>query len=436
MKFNKWTMGLAAVGVVSLASAARADEKMSQVQTALSNTTLSGYVDVSAQWNLGSQNVQRATGFGSTMPAYSFGGVGKADGFNLNAVDIILDKPLDESPWAAGYHVEMMFGPDSVPLGNAAIAGIPLGGIGGGLGASSIRQAYLALRTPVGNSGIDWKVGVFDTIIGYESSSDPLNPNYTRSYGYTLEPTTHTGILATYKLNDMISVSAGIANTANSDAIYARAFSVPAIVTGTGINNRAALATQKTYLGSIALTAPDSWGFMKGATLNAGVIQSDNGTASTGGTSALGTTSVYAGATVPTPWQALKVGAAFDFLELHNGGQGTLGNPSDDSVWNIGLYANVQINDKASFNLRGEYMNDNGAGLYNGVAFGNTHADNNAEEVTATLQYNLWANVLSRVEFRWDHVEHGDAFDRTTVGPNHAAHENAYMIALNLIYQF
>ena len=50
------------------------------------------------------------------------------------------------------------------------------------------------LRTPVGN-GIDWKMGVFDTVIGYESNSDPLNPNYTRSYGYTIEPTTHTGIL-------------------------------------------------------------------------------------------------------------------------------------------------------------------------------------------------------------------------------------------------
>ena len=46
MKFNKWTLGLAALGVVSYASAARADEaKVSQVQTALSNTTLSGYVD-------------------------------------------------------------------------------------------------------------------------------------------------------------------------------------------------------------------------------------------------------------------------------------------------------------------------------------------------------------------------------------------------------
>ena len=67
MKFNKWTVALAAVGVVSLASAARADEHMSQVQTALSNTTISGYVDASAQWNLWrSQNA-----FGYTPDQYS-----------------------------------------------------------------------------------------------------------------------------------------------------------------------------------------------------------------------------------------------------------------------------------------------------------------------------------------------------------------------------
>ena len=192
MKFNKWTMGLAAVGVVSLASAARADEtKMSQVQTALSNTTLSGYVDTAAQWNLGSQN-------GGATPA--IGNAGNADGFTLNAIDIALDKPQDESPWAAGYHVELMDGPSSINgAGNFA----------------SIRQAYLALRTPVGNTAIDWKVGVWDTIIGYESSSDPANPNYTRSYGYGVEPTTHTGILGTYKVNDMFTVQAGVANGSN-----------------------------------------------------------------------------------------------------------------------------------------------------------------------------------------------------------------------------
>ena len=56
MKFNKWTVGLAAVGVVSLASAARADEKMNAVQTALSNTTLSGYVDTAATWRPGTDS--------------------------------------------------------------------------------------------------------------------------------------------------------------------------------------------------------------------------------------------------------------------------------------------------------------------------------------------------------------------------------------------
>ena len=55
MKFNKWTLGLAAVGAVSLASAVRADEapKLVPLNTALSSTTISGYVDVAAQYNLG-----------------------------------------------------------------------------------------------------------------------------------------------------------------------------------------------------------------------------------------------------------------------------------------------------------------------------------------------------------------------------------------------
>ncbi len=43
MKYNKWTVGLAAVGVVSLASVAQAEEKaLTAMQTALSATTISG----------------------------------------------------------------------------------------------------------------------------------------------------------------------------------------------------------------------------------------------------------------------------------------------------------------------------------------------------------------------------------------------------------
>jgi hypothetical protein len=80
MKFNKWTLGLAAVGAVSLASAVRADEtKMSQVQTALSDTTISGYVDFAATWRPGTD----ANGNGGpNLPLYSFA---QNDGFSLNA---------------------------------------------------------------------------------------------------------------------------------------------------------------------------------------------------------------------------------------------------------------------------------------------------------------------------------------------------------------
>ena len=51
MKINQWTLGLAAVGVVSLASAVNAEEaKMNALQTALSSTTISGYVDTSIEY--------------------------------------------------------------------------------------------------------------------------------------------------------------------------------------------------------------------------------------------------------------------------------------------------------------------------------------------------------------------------------------------------
>ena len=205
MKFNKWTLGLAAVGVVSLASAARADEKMNALQTALSNTTISGYVSASFNWAISPGDYQD-----SPAGSIPFQGINKENGFNLDVVKLSISKPQDESPWAAGYQVDLLFGPDAVGYNPSANG--TANGYYSGYHDFAIKQAYLALRTPVGN-GIDWKIGVFDTIIGYEVFDAGSNPNYTRSYGYAVEPTEHTGILATYKINDEFSVSAGIANT-------------------------------------------------------------------------------------------------------------------------------------------------------------------------------------------------------------------------------
>ena len=50
-----------------------------------------------------------------------------------------------------------------------------------------------------------FKMGVWDTIIGYEVTDSINNPNFTRSYGYTIEPPTHTGIRAAYLFSETLS---------------------------------------------------------------------------------------------------------------------------------------------------------------------------------------------------------------------------------------
>ena len=426
MKFNKWTVGLAAVGVVSLASAARADEQMSQVQTALTQTTLSGYVDTAAQWNPNS-NQGGALPYPGNVPKYSFA---QNDGFTLNAVDIALDKPEDSSQWAAGYHVEVMYGSDTVGVPLTTSLTTPVAGIGFRTTGFSLRQAFIRLHTPIsGSNGLDWQIGVFDSIIGYESNSDPLNPNYTRSYGYTIEPTTFTGILGTYKVNDNLSLSAGIANQE-----FVNSF-VPANT----------FESQKAYFGSASVTAPESMSFLKGATLSAGVVHNVNSSSvALGGvnpniTAAPGaTTSLYVGATLPTPVTQLKVGASFDYL-FQSQINSVTGASSGADIWNIAGYATFQATDKLSLNLRAEYLDNRttfSGAIPGGVVYTpvDLYPDNNAAEITATVQYNLWANVITRGEFRWDHVEHGDAFGYGTAGaPNR---DNDFLLALNVIYQF
>jgi len=380
MKFNKWTLGLAAVGLVGLNSAALADDAApSTVLTALSSTTLSGYVDTSMQWNLGTGN--------ANTPPYSFGGSSKADGFNLNVVQLSLDKPLDESEWAAGYHVDLWLGPDANALGTVS---------SGGASDFAIRQAYVTLRTPVGN-GLDWKIGVFDTIVGYESLASVNNPNYTHSYGFTIEPTTHTGILASYKITDLVNVSAGIANTVGP-VINNRAFPSSTPSSGTQAES------YKTYMAAVALTAPQDWGWVGGSTLSAGFVNGFN--------DFLGADSAnyYVGATVNTPLSALKVGVAYDLLDVHKVG---------GDAWDVAAYATFQATEKLSFSGRGEYLDVVGGGAH-------------IIEFTGTAQYDLWKNVITRAEFRWDHGDNGRFFGGTGAPDR----KNAYLLAAQVIYKF
>ncbi len=405
MKFNKWTVALAALGVVSFASAAKAEEKVNSVLTAVSSTTISGYVDTSAQWNFGTGD--------ANLPPYKFGGASKADGFNLNVVQLRIEKALDEEQWSAGYRADLWAGPDANTLGTSSLFG---SGSRASSGDFAIRQAYIALRMPVGN-GLDWKIGAFDSILGYESVESPSNPNYTRSWGHSIEPQTHTGVLASYRFSEAFSASAGVANT-YSQAINDRAFA-PVQTT----NPKA--ESYKTYMGSLALTAPESMGFLAGSTLYGGVV---NGFSAN---YADNLTSYYAGATVATPVTGLRLGASFDLMNAHD---------ISGETWALAGYASMQLSEKLSLHLRADYLRDRGDQKYFSVysSGGEGWYSTNPDKVltlTATLQYDLWKNVLSRLELRWDHdLTDTGMYGGTTTGTG--TMDNAWMLAANVIYKF
>ena len=399
MKYNAWTLALIGAGVVSLPAVSHAEEKgTNAVLSALSATTISGYVDTSAQWNPGTGN--------ANLPYYTPNGVqgaSKADGFNLDVVAITLNKPVGEGEWGAGYNATLLFGPDATGYNPSA------GTIGSDF---SLKDAYVDLRAPLGN-GLDLKLGTFAEILGYEVYETGNNPNYTRSYGYEIEPLALTGLLAAYQFSPVISAQGGVANTWS-----------------TGINNRSdppKAESYKAYIGGVTLTAPDSLGFLAGSTLAGGVINGFDA-----GASQATKTSFYVGGTMKTPLKCLSVGIAYDYVALANAN--TLDENGDTVIHNSGyqnasaLYLLWQATEKLTFNTRGEYFSQSQYLVSSGMP-------SQAFAVTETVQYDLWKNVISRLEFRWDHSASGqDAYGGTQSGS--PSLKNAFLVAANLIYKF
>jgi hypothetical protein len=417
IKIEQWTLGLAAAGLVTLTPAVLAQTTNAPAPTpapipmltTLSATTISGYVDTSAVWNPGTGNAHPAP--------YAFN-AGKQDGFNLDAVDVKISKPQDTTGWSAGYTAELSYGPDAT-----AIDG----------GAGPIRQAFVALHMPVGN-GIDWQLGRWDNLLGYESSDSYKNPNFTRSYGYSFEPTEHTGLLGTYAVNSSISLQLGVADTVTTLPINARTTAGP----------ESAIESKKSLISLLTLTAPDSWGAFKGSAFYAGF---DYGQ----GSPMKDKKELYLGTTVNTPIKDLTFGASWDAI-FHN----DVGGMDESYFQAFAGYATYKATDKLTLNGRIEYADGIGLGAAAGPSTGTivvgTGEGGTATEtvtvanplhavlaMTGTVQYDIWANVITRLEVRWDHACDGtDAFGGAGAAgaESFPDKKNEVMVAANVIYKF
>jgi hypothetical protein len=195
-------------------------------------------------------------------------------------------------------------------------------------------------------------------------------------------------------------------------------------------------------MGSVTFTAPETMGFLSGSSLYGGMVNGYNN-------SAIGTGygmpiwNAYVGTTIATPVTGLRLGLAWDYAKVDSEPFGA-GSKLDAEVWSLAGYASFAVPDtKWSFHLRGEYLKGDvseatgvPANFVPGGAAGSVLApENGIFAVTTTVQYDLWKNVLSRVEFRWDHAEHGKMFGSSDSLGNPTA-ANAFLLAANIIYKF
>jgi len=176
-------------------------------------------------------------------------------------------------------------------------------------------------------------------------------------------------------------------------------------------------------MGSVTFIAPESMGFLKGSTLTAGAINGFEGNSTEGKY-----TGVYVGGSMNTPVEGLSIGGSWDYRRIDNQGI----NQGLDIAYAVAGYAKYQATEKLSFANRFEYANG-APGTWVGYS---TREKLLAD--TFTVDYSLWANVVTRAEFRWDHYAGGvqNNYPFSVDSTADTGDKNAYSLALNVIYKF
>jgi hypothetical protein len=416
------------------------EQGVNYVETAQKGITLSGYVDVSYTEQFGG----RGTAFGGGAANLHQFDVNN-DNFNVNAVKIALEKALpDKNDWAAGFRIDTILGSDAKFLGDSAF-----GGSSGGTATSypiALEQALVKFRIPVGN-GLDIYAGKFVTFLGYEVIESPANLNFSRGLLFTNAiPLTHTGVYADYKFNDTIETKFGVVDGWNNS------------VSGASTDPAAHYAFGgKAITGQINVTAPG-----KNANICQSFIYSPDSTEPAGvnGGGDNGPSAVYDiwGNWNPTFVKDSALTLGFNIDLGYSGASGLpsasgTGGQTDTTTWyGLALYSSYKFNKVFTLSGRGEYLHEDGAlfpkyglsapstgdlGPLTPSGFVDTEQDDFSYTLTAS--FNIWDNLLTRVEYRLDVLSSGSDPVRPINGtplinPGPSSVQNE--ISLEAVYSF
>ena len=415
---SRLTRGLMMAGLVGAPAGLFAEDiKYQPVDAAAPAIILSGYVDTSIMARFGEASSSHGTaGFPNTLrsPGRLYDDPAKNDGFNLNAASLAFDKPLDDSRWASGFHAQVLMGPDAALRNLYSLAGNPTD-IG-------LNEAYGVLRAPLGN-GLETRIGYFSSPLGYEVYDSARNPNYSRSYGFYLEPKSHTGVTLNYSLTEWLGLMAGVANNYSPF-----------------LNARSVDPWDDAYLALLTLNG--AWFGQPDAQLKLGYTGGHTATSAPTDTGPR-IHNFYAGAHLPLPVKGLTLGLTYDYQANYAAGVPAVfffpAGPGESYANATGLYLNYAVA-RWQFNTRAEYASATAGNtiLVNYDPFGSNKPMFGAHDdkffgLTETVDYRLWRNVVSRIEFRWDRDLTGGV---PAFGSAANPRKDSFTLALNLIYLF
>jgi Putative beta-barrel porin-2, OmpL-like. bbp2 len=250
---------------------------------------------------------------------------------------------------------------------------------------ADLTQAYVSYAT----GGLTVIGGKFATLAGAELITSPSNSEYSRAWMFGWGPYTHTGVRATYVINDKVSVIAGVNN--GFDQVYA--------TTGTR-TTELSLVLAPVSMFTLAVT---NYHGKENATL-AGTRNYTDVLATLNATDKLNFVADYANATQ-------------DGATLATGAIGK-------AKWKaLALYANYQLTDAWKLSYRHEGFNDPD-GYRSGIA-------QNLKSNTVDVGYQVAKALTLRLEARWDNSNVASFQKADGTGTN-----NQTSYALESIYQF
>jgi hypothetical protein len=359
-----------------------------------------GFVTGSYLYNF-NQPSTPSTGFG-TQPLNQFNN--RHDEFSFDAAKLELGKAA-ANPGEAGFQLEMLYGQNGDILrrasptrvvdndGDGTPDTLPVGGFGDSDMGVFIQEAYAAYNL----NGVTFKLGKFETLLGYEVLDSHKNPSITHGILFTWAiPLYHTGLLASGALSENVTWALGITD---------------------GFNNVIENNDGKGLLGQIAYTSGPLFMALNGFWGGEGSQSGDNTVPPPAGLGSVDDFRIadavlsYSPSDTMSFWINADIGEQEDQFLQTTPVSGVFSD-SDPYYWGVAAGGKFQISEKLGFAVRGEYFDDEDD--MRGTAFGTcalclTPGVDDAEvqlwSLTGTASYQFTPSLRMRGELRWDHAD-------------------------------